>query len=93
MKTKASKRAPGEPRLTWEKQSYKRYAAIVPGANVHIEVVRSGRGAFYEEHWHPVVFGNRWAGPTDGFKTVTDAMVCAETTALAYAHSTLEALR
>lgn len=91
-KTKAVKRAPGDPRLTWEKQSFKRYAAILPGAGARIEVLRSGRAARMNERWHPVVFGNRWAGPTDGFETVTEAMGCAETTAVAYARTTLEVL-
>lgn len=86
-------RVPDEPCLTWEKQSYKRYAAILPGANARLEVVRSGVAKFMNERWHPVVFGNRWAGPSDGFATVSEAMVCAETTAAAYARVTLEALR
>ena len=90
---KPTPRASGEPRLDWEKQSYKRYAAILPGAGATIEIVRSGHGPYMNETWHPVVFGNRWAGPTDGFASPQEAMVFAETTALAYARATLEALR
>jgi hypothetical protein len=84
---------PGEPRLDWEKQSYKRYEAILLGAGARIEVLRSGRAGLMNERWHPVVFGNRWAGPTDGFASPQEAMVFAETTAVAYARATLEALR
>ena len=87
-----TRRAPGEPRLTWEKQSYKRYAAIVPGAGADIEVVRSGRAGLMNERWHPVVFGNRWAGPSDGFVAVVDAMVFAEITANQYARVVQELL-
>lgn len=43
--------------------------------------------------WHPVVFGNRYAGPSDGFETMVEAMVCAETTARAYARTVMELLR
>lgn len=83
----------GDPRLVWEKQSYKHYTAIVPGAGAAIDVVRSGRAGLMNERWHPVVFGNRWAGPGDGFETVVEAMVCAETTARGYARVVLELLR
>lgn len=81
------------PKLTWEKQSYKRYSAIVPGANAHIEVVRSGRARKMNERWHPHVFGAMHVGPGDGFETVTEAEEFAETTAIAYALATLEAFK
>ncbi len=87
-----TKKAPGEPRLDWEKQSYKRYAAIVPGTGAEIEVVRSGRAGLMNERWHPVVFGNRYAGPGDGFETAVVAMAFAEITASVYARIVLELL-
>ncbi|OHD23739.1 MAG: hypothetical protein A2Y38_23495 [Spirochaetes bacterium GWB1_59_5] len=90
---KAVKKAPGKPRLEWEKQSYKRYEAILPGVGARIEVVRSGRAGLMNERWHPVVFGNRWAGPSDGFATVVEAMAFAEIWAVADARATLKMLR
>lgn len=69
------------------------YTATVPGAGARIEVVRSGRALLMNWRWHPVVFGNRWAGPGDGFETVVEAMVCAELTARAYAKVVTELLR
>lgn len=89
----ARKRPPDEPCLDWEKQSDKRYAAIVPGAGAEIEVVRSGCAGYMNERWHPLVFGNRWAGPGDGFESLTEAQVFAETTASGYARIVLELLR
>lgn len=76
-------------RLRWVKSSYKRYVAEESGLRASIAVVRSGRAKFLNERWHPDVFGNHFAGPSDGFDTVSEAQEAAEEIARSFAAAAL----
>jgi hypothetical protein len=95
-KTKAVKRGGAQPsnegpQLVWEKSSFKHYVARGLGGAC-LEVVRSGSRTSFNETWHPVVFGNRFAY-AKSFERWPDAALAAERLAVEYAQRVLAKLR
>lgn len=79
-----------DPQLHWEKMSFKHYVAHDLGG-ARLEVVRSGSRTSFNETWHLVVFGNRFAY-AKSFERWVDAAVAAERLAVEYATHVLAAL-
>lgn len=81
---------PADPQLVWEKMSFKHYVARDLGGAC-LEVVRSGSRENFNETWHPVVFGNRFAY-AKRFERMRDAAAAAERLAVEYATRVLAKL-
>jgi hypothetical protein len=84
------KKTADSPQLHWEKSSFKHYIAHGLGGAC-LEVVRSGSRTSFNETWHPVVFGNRWAY-AKSFERLIDAELAAERLAVTYAQRVLAKL-